>query len=76
MTKEKYSLLKMLRGEEPGPIARILHNFFDGDEGNWGEKCIEKLLKKRISDVSLFRNVYVPIKGRTTELDIVMVAQT
>ena len=74
MPKEKWSLLGMLRGDEPGPIARILHNVHNKDEGEWGERCIEKLLKKRISNVYIFRNVYVPVKGNTAELDIVMLS--
>ena len=74
MPREKGSLLKMLCGDEPGPIARILHNLSNGDEGSWGEECIAKLLKNRISDALFFRNVYVPVEDRTTELDIVMAA--
>ena len=73
MPKEKFSLLGMLRGEEPGPIARILHNLHNKDEGEWGEICIEKLSKKRISNVHIFRNVYVPVKGETSEIDIIMI---
>lgn len=76
MPKEKFSLLGMLRGEEPGPIARILHNLHNKDEGEWGEICIEKLLKKRISNVHIFRNVYVPVKGETSELDILMLSSS
>jgi len=73
MPKEKFSLLGMLRGEETGPIARILHNLHNKDEGEWGERCIEKLLKKRIPDAHIFKNVYVPVKGETSEIDIIMI---
>lgn len=76
MPKEKSSLLGMIRGDEPGLIARLIHTVSGEDEGVWGENCIEKLLKNRISGVSFFRNVYVPVEGRTTELDIVMVASS
>lgn len=73
MPKEKGSLLGMLRGDEPGLIARVFHNLSGGDEGSWGERCIAKLLQNRMAGASVFQNVYVPINGRTTELDIVMV---
>lgn len=73
MPKEKGSFLGMLCGDEPGPLARFFHTLSGGDEGSWGERCIAVLLENRISNVSLFRNVYVPVDDRTTELDIVMI---
>ena len=73
MPKEKGSLLGMLRGDEPGLIARISHNLSGEGEGGWGERCIVKLLRNRMGGASVFQNVYVPINDRTTELDIVMV---
>ena len=54
MPKEKSSLLGMIRGDEPGLIARLIHTVSGEDEGVWGENCIEKLLKNRISGVSFF----------------------
>lgn len=73
MPKERGSLLGMLRGDEPGLIARAFHNLSGGNEGDWGERCIAKLLKNRMAGAAIFQNVYVPINDRTTELDIVMV---
>lgn len=73
MPREKGSLLRMLCGDEPGLIARVMHNLSGEDEGDWGEECVAKLLKNRIKDASFFRNIYVPVGERTTELDIVMV---
>ncbi len=75
MPKEKFSIFGMIAGDEPGPIARFMHNLFDGGEGDWGEMCIEKLLKNRMADASFFRNVYVPFYDRTAELDVVMVSK-
>ena len=76
MPKEAASLSGMLLGDEPGPLARILHSLSGDDEGIWGERCIAELLGNRVSGVGLFQNVYVPVKDRTTELDLVLVGQT
>ena len=40
MPKERGNLLDMLAGEEPGPLARILHELRGEGEGEWGEKCV------------------------------------
>ena len=79
MPKEKGSVFAMLRGDEPGLLARIKHNLSGEDEGSWGEKCIVTLLKNRTQTLEVFQNVYIPHTthaDKTTELDIVIAAQT
>lgn len=73
MPKERGNLRDMLAGEEPGPLARMLHELTGEGEGEWGEKCVSKLLKHRIKAGKQYRNVYVPFGGRTAELDLVLV---
>ena len=73
MPKEKASVWGMLRRDEPGPIARLLHNLSGRGEGDWGEACIAALLRNRVKGASIFRNAYIPTKGGTTELDLVLV---
>ena len=73
MPKERGNLLDMLAGEEPGPLARILHELRGEGEGEWGEKCVSKLLKRRVKEGKQYRNVYVPYGARTAELDLVLV---
>lgn len=76
MPKEKFSLLGMLLGYEPNPLVRIQHTLSGGDEGSWGEICLAELLKNRMPDAAIFQNIYVPLDGGTTELDVVLVGQT
>lgn len=73
MPKERVSLFRLLAGDEPGPIKRILHEATGGSEGDWGEECIATLLANRCPGMPIFRNVYIPTEdGHTTELDVVM----
>lgn len=73
MPKERGNLRDILAGEEPGILARILHELTGEGEGEWGEKCVSKLLKRRIKEGKQYRNVYVPYGERTAELDLVLV---
>lgn len=65
-------LFAMLKGEEPNPIERLLNYH---DTGQYGEYATEYALGK--NNIPGYRktahNVYLPYKGHTTELDIVMV---
>ena len=65
-------LFAMLKGEEPNPIERLLNYH---DTGQYGEYATEYALGK--NNIPGYRktahNVYLPYKGYTTELDIVMV---
>ena len=76
MPKEKASIFAMLRGDEPSPLARVWHDLSGADEGEWGERCLLELLKNRAKNAAIFQNVYVPLGGGTTELDIVLVGST
>ncbi len=76
MPKEKASIFAMLRGDEPSPLARVWHDLSGAGEGEWGERCLLELLKNRAKNAAIFQNVYVPLGGGTTELDIVLVGST
>lgn len=75
MPKEKGSLVGMLLGLEPGPLARIKHDLSDVGEGEWGENSIATMLRNHVIGANVFQNVYVPVKGqdRTSEIDILMI---
>lgn len=76
MPKEKISLFGLFSGDEPGLHIRFRHILSGNDEGAWGELCIAKLLKNRISGAAIFQNIYVPTDSGTTELDVVMADQS
>ena len=62
----------MLLGEEPGIIDTLLHY---ENKGQFGEYATEfALTNDNIKGYSqTLHNVYLPNKGKTTELDILMV---
>lgn len=76
MPKEKGSVFAMLRGDEPGLLARFWHDLSGAGEGAWGEKCLAALLKNRADKAVIFQNVYVPSTDGTAELDIVLIGGT
>ena len=65
-------LIAMLKGEEPNPIEMLLNY---KNVGQYGEYLTEYALgKDNLPGYrKMIHNVYVPYKGRTTEIDIVMV---
>lgn len=65
-------LFEILRGEEPGFFDSLFHC---SDTGHYGEYCTEFALKNHnIKGYSkTLCNVYVPNKGRTSELDVVLI---
>lgn len=74
MPKEKGSLAGMLLGLEPGPLARLKHDFSGAGEGEWGENSIATMLRNHVIGANVFQNVYIPVKGqdKTSEIDILM----
>lgn len=61
-----------LMGEEPGPLETLM-NF--ENTGQFGEYCTEYALTRNHNLPGHFvvlKNVYVPMKGKTTELDLLM----
>ena len=69
---DKMGLIAMLKGEEPNPIELLLNY---KDVGQYGEYLTEYALGK--DNLPGYRkticNVYIPHKGKTTEIDVVMV---
>lgn len=66
------SFLNRLRGEEPGMLRQITH-LLEG-KGAYGEYLTDYALDH--GDIpgryATFNNVYVPTRGRTTEIDVLM----
>lgn len=64
-------LWEILKGEQPGIIRSILH--FE-DVGQFGEYSTEFALTNDNleGELVVLKNVYVPYKGRTTEIDLLM----
>jgi len=69
---DNVGLIAMLKGEEPNPIEMLLNY---KNVGQYGEYLTEYALgKDNLPGYrKMIHNVYVPYKGRTTEIDIVMV---
>lgn len=65
-------LINRLKGEEPSMIQQILHAF--KGKGAFGEYLSDYALDHGNipGKYSTFSNVYVPTRGRTSEIDIVM----
>ena len=65
-------LFEMLLGEEPGLIAQMLHY---ENVGQFGEYLTEfALTNHNISGkFEVLKNVYVPYKGKTAEIDLIMI---
>lgn len=62
-----------LMGEEPGLIDQWLHS---DDTGHFGEYLIDYALNSLPGYAQKLCNVYVPYKGRTSEIDVVMLHET
>lgn len=62
-----------LMGEEPGLINQWLHS---DDTGHFGEYLIDYALNSLPGYAQKLCNVYVPYKGRTSEIDVVMLHET
>lgn len=62
-----------LTGEEPGLLDKWLHS---DDKGHFGEYLIEYALNSAPGYAQKLCNVYLPYKGRTSEIDVVMLHET
>ena len=62
----------------PGLIQTIIQGITHGfDKGELGEWAIEYILKKSLSgDIYTLRNLYIPYRDITTEIDLVMLHET
>jgi len=60
-------------GEEPGLIDQWLHS---DDTGHFGEYLIDYALNSLPGYSQKLCNVYIPYKGRTSEIDVVMLHET
>lgn len=60
-------------GEEPGLFDKWLHS---DDTGHFGEYLIDYALNSLPGYAQKLCNVYVPYKGRTSEIDVVMLHET
>lgn len=63
---------EMIMGEQPGPIESLM-NF--GDTGHYGEFLTEYALNNDNVNgyLKTFMNLYIPYRGRTTEIDLIMI---
>ena len=70
-------LLRTLLGgsdEKPTIIERTAHMILnDGDVGEFGEWLTEYALKNIIGRYFILKNLYIPYKGRTSEIDLLLV---
>ena len=62
-----------LMGEEPGLFEQWLHS---DDPGHFGEYLIEYALNSLPGYSKQLCNVYLPYKGRTSEVDVIMLHET
>lgn len=62
---------EVLKGEQPNFIQMLLHY---ENKGQFGEYTIEYALGHKNIDgrMAIFKNLYVPYKGKTTEVDLLM----
>ena len=65
-------LLEILKGEQPGPIRMLLH--FE-NVGQFGEYATEFALTNHnlTGDFVVLKNIYLPYKDKTTEIDLLMI---
>lgn len=65
-------LLEILKGEQPGIITSLLHY---RNVGQYGEYLTEYALTHDniAGDLVVLKNVYVPMSGKTTEIDMLMI---
>lgn len=62
-----------LKGEEPGLLDKWLHS---DDTGHFGEYLIEYALNSLPGNTKNLCNLYLPYKGRTSEIDVVMLHES
>ena len=62
-----------LMGEEPGLFDQWLHS---DDKGHFGEYLIDYALNRAPGYAQKLCNVYLPYKGRTSEIDVIMLHET
>ena len=65
-------LFEILKGEQPG-IIRTLLNYENA--GQFGEYSTEFALTNNnlAGDFSVLKNIYIPMQGKTTEIDLLMI---
>lgn len=65
-------LFQILKGEQPGPITTLLNY---ENAGQFGEFATEFALTNHNleGDFIVLKNIYLPLKGRTTEIDVLMI---
>lgn len=64
-------LLEILRGEEPGPIKKLLNY---QNKGQFGEYLLEYAVTNHNipGNLYVFHNLYIPWQGRCSEIDLLM----
>ena len=64
-------LLEILRGEEPGPIKKLLNY---QNKGQFGEYLLEYAVTNHNipGNLYVFHNLYIPWQGRYSEIDLLM----
>ena len=65
-------LFEILKGEQPGLIKSLLHY---KNVGQYGEYLTEYALLSRSMEgyYAVLKNLYLPMKGKTTEIDLLMI---
>lgn len=65
-------LFEILKGEQPGLIKSLLHY---KNVGQYGEYLTEYALLSRSMEgyYVVLKNLYLPMKGKTTEIDLLMI---
>lgn len=65
-------LFEILKGEQPGLIKSLLHY---ENVGQYGEYLTEYALLSRSMEgyYAVLKNLYLPMKGKTTEIDLLMI---
>ncbi|MEE1124873.1 MAG: nuclease-related domain-containing protein [Acutalibacteraceae bacterium] len=67
-------LFKVLKGEEPNFVEKLAFKVEHlGDKGAYGEYITGYSLDKINEYHKVFKNVYLPHNGKTTEIDIVLI---
>lgn len=66
-------LWEWIKGEEPGLLDQWLHS---DDTGHFGEYLIDYALNSVPGYSKKLCNIYLPYKGRTSEIDVVMLHET
>lgn len=67
-------LWEIIRGEQPDPLTAMIHAVKHGnDTGEMGEYFTEYALNTLPGDYFVLKNVYIPYRGRTSEIDVLLV---